>query len=210
VVEELRLLREDGYREFHLCDSEFNQDLESCKEFLARLRQADLDLSWTLYMKPLPFDRSLFRLLSAAGAGSLTLSVDSLSLARGVYGLEDVRAFIGSARGEGIRVAVDLLVGFPGERLQETGEIIDFFRSVRPDTVGVNAWIRLYKYTEMGRRWREGRLEGAEVEGEDPDCLRPVYYRGMEPDVLRSLLGDDPLFRVEGEERRSNYERLRP
>jgi hypothetical protein len=62
----------------------------------------------------------------------------------------------------------------------------------------------------MGRRWREGRLEGAEVEGEDPDCLRPVYYRGMEPDVLRSLLGDDPLFRVEGEERRSNYERLRP
>jgi radical SAM superfamily enzyme YgiQ (UPF0313 family) len=208
VVEELKNLRESGCDDLHLCDSEFNLDLETSKTFLHELAGAGLDLSWTLYMRPLPHDEALFRMLAATGAHSVTLSVDSDSLHRGRYNLLDLQSFVVLAQGQGIKVAVDLLVGFPGEGAAEVRDILDFFRGVRPDTVGVNAWIRLYKYTTLGKSIRAKPPAGGRVEGEDPDFLRPVYYNRLSLQECRELIGDDPLFRVEGLERRSNYERL--
>ncbi|MGQ9476876.1 MAG: hypothetical protein ACUVT4_12215 [Actinomycetota bacterium] len=102
-------------------------------------------------MKPLPHDEGLFRLLRQSGAVSVTLSVDSRSLAAGKYGIFDLQSFVELARRQGIRVAVDLLIGFPGEEVGELRDLLDFFRAVRPDTVGVSAWIRVYKYTGLGR-----------------------------------------------------------
>lgn len=211
VVAELAQLREAGVRELHLCDCEFNQDLETCKELLRLWVSAGLGLTWSLYMKPLPHDEGLFRLLRESGAASVTLSVDSRSLAAGAYGLFDLQSFVELARRQGIRVAVDLLLGFPGEREEELRDLLDFFRAVRPDTVGVNAWIRVYKYTGLGRGMRlrppgRGTFLGHR---EDPDFLRPLYYNWLDMDRLRELIGEDPLFRIEGLERRSNYERLR-
>ena len=208
VVEELESLREAGCDDLHLCDSEFNLDLETSKAFLHQLAGAGLGLSWTLYMRPLPHDEALFRMLAATGADSLTLSVDSDSLRRGRYNLLDLQSFILLARGQDIKVAVDLLVGFPGESEEEIRDILDFFRGVKPDTVGVNAWIRLYKYTALGESVRAKHPAGGMVEGDDPDFLHPVYYNRLSLQECRELIGDDPLFRVEGLERRSNYERL--
>jgi len=209
VVRELRSLREAGCNDLHLCDSEFNLDPETCKTFLRELAGADLDLSWTLYMRPLPHDEALFRMLAATGAHSVTLSVDSDSLYRGRYSLLDIQSFIVLAQRRDIRVAVDLLVGFPGEGAAEVRDILDFFRGVRPDTVGVNAWIRLYKYTAMGGSIREKKPDVGVVEGDDPDFLSPVFYNRLSLEECRALIGDDPLFRIEGLERRSNYERLK-
>ncbi|WP_287154470.1 cobalamin-dependent protein [Candidatus Solincola tengchongensis] len=211
VVSELASLREAGVRELHLCDCEFNQDLDSCKELLHLWISSGLDLEWSLYMKPLPHDEGLFRLLRRSGAVSVTLSVDSRSLATGKYGLLDLQSFVELARRRDLRVAVDLLVGFPGEEEGEVRDLLDFFRAVRPDTVGVNAWIRVYKYTGMGKEVRRrpprsGTFLGS---GGDPDFLRPLYYNWLSMEKLCELIGEDPLFRVEGLERRSNYERLR-
>ncbi|MDI6874791.1 B12-binding domain-containing radical SAM protein [Candidatus Solincola sp.] len=211
VVAELASLQEAGVRELHLCDCEFNQDLETCKELLHLWVSSGLDLEWSLYMKPLPHDEGLFRLLRESGAVSVTLSVDSLSLAAGRYGLFDLQSFIELAGRHGIRVAVDLLLGFPDEEEDELRDLLDFFRAVRPDTVGVNSWIRVYKYTGLGRgmRLRPPRKGTFLGHREDPDFLRPLYYNWLKMERLRELIGDDPLFRVEGLERRSNYERLR-
>lgn len=208
VVEELEGLKEAGCDDLHLCDSEFNLDLETSKTFLHELAEAGLDISWTLYMRPLPHDEALFRMLAETGANSITLSVDSDSLYRGRYDLQDLQSFVNKAQRQGIKVAVDLLVGFPGEGPAEVRGILDFFRDTRPDTVGVNAWIRLYKYTALGRSLREKPPADGMVEGDDPDFIRPVFYNGLSLEVCRELIGNDPLFRVEGLERRSNYERL--
>jgi radical SAM superfamily enzyme YgiQ (UPF0313 family) len=208
VVRELRGLRETGCRDLHLCDSEFNLDLETCKAFLHELAGAALDLKWTLYMRPLPHDEALFRMLAATGADTLTLSVDSDSLYRGRYGLLDIQSFVTLARRQDIKVAVDLLVGFPGEGREEVCDILDFFRGIRPDTVGVNAWIRLYKYTALVDGIRREPPAAGVVEGDDPDFLKPVFYNGLSVEACRELIDGDPLFRIEGLERRSNYERL--
>jgi radical SAM superfamily enzyme YgiQ (UPF0313 family) len=208
VVGELVNLRNAGCTELHLCDCELNQDLDTAKIFLREMAGAGLDMAWTLYMKPLPHDQALFRLLAESGVRSLTLSVDSNSLRRGAYGLADLRNFFNLAREQGIRVAVDLLVGFPGEGVGEVREILDFFRAMKPDTVGVNAWIRIFKYTALGMRLRESPTASGTLEGDDPHCIRPVFYNWLGMEACQSLIGDDPLFRIEGLERRSNYERL--
>jgi hypothetical protein len=208
VVEELASLRRAGCTELHLCDCEFNQDLETAKVLLVEMAGAGLGLNWSLYMKPLPHDRALFRMLAGSGAVTVTLSVDSHSLRRGAYRLADLRSFVELAHDEGIRVAVDFLTGFPGETLHEVRGVIDFLKAIDPDTVGVNAWIRAYKYTALGRSLRERPPAVGVMEGDDPDCLRPVYYHWMSAEQCRALIGDDPRFRIEGLERRSNYERL--
>lgn len=208
VVEELASLREQGYDELHLCDSEFNQDLDTAKDLLRHMRAARLGITWSLYMKPLPHDRGLFRMLAETGAASLTLSVDSRSLAAGVYGLADLGSFIGMARREGIKVAVDLVVGFPGEGREKLRALFDFFREARPQTVGVSARIRIFKYTMLGMAMRARPPGAGTIEGWSGDLLEPAYYCGISMDDCNELMGGDPLFHTEGLERRSNYERL--
>ncbi len=209
VLEEVARLREAGCRELHLCDCEFNQDMETARESLRRLAEGEAGVSWSLYMKPLPHDEGLFRMLARAGAESLTLSVDSRSLYEGAYGLMDLQSFIELARRQGLKVAVDLLVGFPEEDTARLRDVFDFFRAVRPETVGVSFHIRVFKYTKLGMSLRAAPPPRGELEGDDPDYVRPVYYWWLSLEECRELLGDDPLFRIEGLERRSNYERLR-
>ncbi len=208
VVEELAGLRVKGCSELHLCDCEFNQDLDTAKGLLKHMAGAELGISWSLYMKPLPHDEKLFHLLAETGAASVTLSVDSRSLYAGAYGLMDLQSAVVLAQREGIRVAVDLLVGFPGESREELRDIFDFFRAVRPETVGVTAWLRVFKYTELGVDMRSRSPAAGIIEGDDADYVRPVYYSWLTVEDCRELACGDPLFRIEGLERRSNYERL--
>jgi radical SAM superfamily enzyme YgiQ (UPF0313 family) len=195
VVEELKGLSRDGCAEFHLCDCEFNQDLDTAKTLLKEMAAAALGVNWSLYMKPLPHDRALFRLLQESGAGSVTLSVDSHSLRRGAYSPSDLRSFVELAHERGMRVAVDLLAGFPDEGIDEVLSVLDLLRGVRPDTA-------------FGRSLRARPPAKGSVEGDDPDCIKPVFYNWLSTGDCRALIGGDPLFRIEGLERRSNYERL--
>jgi hypothetical protein len=208
IVCELRSLVAMGYTRMHLCDCEFNQDMEFCKVLLRRLCEEDMPLSWSPYMKPLPCDAELLRLIAGSGARCITLSVDSRSLYSGVYDLPALGDFIKGAKAEGIRVCVDLLVGFPDEGLEEIRGLIEFLKRERPDTVGINSWMRLYKYTELGRQIMAERPAKGRIEGNDPDCLKPVFYNWLDEDACNSLIGGDPIFRIEGRERLSNYERL--
>lgn len=208
VAEELRALTEAGCRELHLCDCEFNQDLAACKSLLRTIIREALDTSWALYMKPIPHDGELFQLLAETGAHAITLSVDSRSLSSEEYSFEDLAGFIDLTSAHGIKLAVDLLVGLPDDGLSQIRGVIDFFKRVRPDTVGVNTWIRLYKYTTLGKSLRAKPPMSGIIKGEDPDFLKPVFYNWLDTDTCLSLIEDDPLFRIEGLERRSNYERL--
>lgn len=80
VVSELKHLVDSGFNHFHLCDSEFNEELEYCIEILKPLVKEKLGIKWALYMKPGNYNRQLFNLLKELGAYIITLSVDTLML----------------------------------------------------------------------------------------------------------------------------------
>jgi len=206
IVEELGMLADRGVTRFHLCDTEFNQDLEFCRSFLERLVRKGPSLNIAVYMKTYPYDDDLFRLLKRGGVEMITLSVPT-----GRNPLAHAEEIVRLAADHGIRIAVDLLVGLPGETPDYVRRVIHRLREIGPDTVGVNSTIRLYPQCSVTRTILESEdyrqyLLGA-VE-DNPELVRPVFYRYITVDMLRGMIGDDPLFRIEGFERTSNYQRL--
>ncbi|MBD3167726.1 hypothetical protein GF324_14085 [bacterium] len=206
VVDEIETMVGRGISRFHLCDTEFNQDLGHCKRFLHALIDRELDMQWALYLKSRPYDGELFELLAASRAELVTLSLPT-----GTDWLSAASEQVQLARANGLKLVVDLLVGLPGQTIDEVRRIIDTLREAGPETVGVNSTIRLYKglpVTDMimadpaQQRYLLGETEG------NDDCVRPVFYQWLTVDMLRDIIGDDPLFKIEGFERTSNYERV--
>ncbi len=213
VVDELAHLVRQGYRRFHLADCEFNQSLHHCVHFLERLIARNLDMEWVLYMNPHPYDEHLFTLLQQSHATLVTMSVcsDSREQARAHYDHQDIRNVRDLCKKHGIKLAIDLLVGFPGESIDSVKKMIEFLKKIRPDSVGVNFYYRLYqntviikdllKSTELCSRLSRP-LKAKE------DFLEPIFFNKFSMDEIQALLGGDALFKLEGFQKTVNYERV--
>ena len=195
-----------GLNDLHLCDTEFNQDLSYCHRFLETLIAEGPSMQWVLYMKSSPYDEELFRLLKKSGARLITLSLpsgrDSLAHAGEISRL---------CKKHGIRLAVDFLCGFPGETVEAIRSAVETLRSIRPDTVGVSSVIRLYSGAGVTRKVSRSANHREKLSGElkdNPSFIRPVFYKNITLELLHEIIGEDPLFKIEGFERTSNYERL--
>ena len=206
VVAEIAALADRGHTSFHLCDTEFNQDLAYCRAFLDALISDGPAVTWALYMKTAPCDPPLFSRLVESGADRVTISVPS-----GECAIEDACDTVRMARNSGLKTAVDLLLGFPGDTRDSIRRTLDLLRAAGPDTVGVNAIFRLYPGLAITRQIMASSelraLRFGAVE-DNPDMIRPVFFSIIDMDELRDLIGGDPLFTVEGFERTSNYQRL--
>jgi len=205
IISEIRGMAEEGLRRFHLCDSEFNEDLDYSMNFLKALREAGLGLDWTLYMKPSNHNRKMFQLMKETGVSLITLTVDSWKKCPLYWG--DIEKIIFSARANGIKIVVDFLTGFPYEQEDTVKFYLDLFRRLQPDSVGINSYIRLYhglKVTEIIRK--DEALAGHIIRVKDDDgLLHPVFYKQLSDELLKELISDDPLFRIEGAEKGVNY-----
>lgn len=208
VIGEIRGMVERGHDHFHLCDSEFNESLDYSLNFCSALKKSGLPMKWALYMKPGNSGEDLIRLLKDTGAYLVTLSVDSWERGPGYH--TQVGQIISAARSSGIKVAVDFLTGFPYEDDKVVLRWLDFFRRARPDSVGINTYIRLYSSLRLtdiilkDRKLRDSLVGNTD----DTTFIQPVFYNRISKDKLVQLINGDPLFRVEGVERGVNYCRI--
>jgi hypothetical protein len=211
VVCELRQLTERGFTNLHLCDAEFNEDLDYCAELLEALLQERLGMSWALYMKPANYNRRLFKQLRASGAYLITLSVDTFEKCPQYW--EDVEKMIFISKTAGIRTSIDLLTGFPYETDDDLKEVLDLFRRTQPDEVVVNVFIRLYARTRMRAVVdRDPQLARHILRRDNGQggSLYPVFYNHVPIQRLQELLAGDGRFRIAGLERGVNYQRATP
>lgn len=217
VVDEIAALVELGATQLFCCDSEFNQTLAHCKAFLRTLAARSLPIDWTLYMKPRPHDAELFELMARTGCSSMSLSADTISLygPRPTYTETDVASVVEFTQREGIKLAVDLTVGLPGEPDDAPRRAVELFRRHRPATVGVNAYLRLYPAATMTAMvigdpdLRQHVEPRAREKTRDHDgFIHPVHYHHLDDSALERLIAGDPLFRVEGRDPGVNYQRL--
>jgi hypothetical protein len=112
-------------------------------------------------------------------------------------------------REQGIKVAVDLIVGLPGESLSSVERALDFMEGCGAATVGVASRIRLYETLPVAgeaARMTEDRLIGAVAD--NPSRLMPVFYAGIDQSWLESRLARSGLFTLSGAERKVNYQVL--
>ncbi|MFC1558384.1 B12-binding domain-containing radical SAM protein [candidate division KSB1 bacterium] len=211
IIEELKIIIGSGYRKFHLCDSEFNQDADFCEYFLEELIRAKIDMNWVLYMKPVPYSKEMFALLKQSGAEAVTLSVDSYQCTNSgsFYSFENLKDVIQYAKEYDIKLAVDLLAGFPYEAKDSVRDVIDFFKKYRPETVGVSYAIRIHPCVELEKTVLGDENQRQYISGNPSEgYIKPVYYRWLTPEDIKELAGGDELFRIEAGDKMVNYERV--
>ncbi len=208
VIAEIKGFVDIGYNHFHLCDSEFNESLEYSIKFCTALRNAGIEIRWTVYMKPGNNNKKLFRLLRETGGYLITLSVDSWHKHPTYW--SEIDKFISGAKSSGLKIAVDFLTGFPYEDEDKLAWCLDLFRRIQPDSVGINTYIRLYKSIQITNIIFKDRELRANLLGntDDRTLVKPVFYNHIDTEKLKQLTNGDTLFRIEGLEKGVNYSRV--
>lgn len=207
VVQEIRRFIEGGYSHFHLCDAEFNEDLDHAVEFCSVLRQEQFNMQWSLYMKPANYNQKLFRLMRETGVNLITLTIDSFRKCP-LYWI-DAEKIIFNAKSNGIRVTVDFLTGFPYEDVDLLAWCLDFFRRLQPDRVNINTFIRLYKPLMITKIVESDDSLKAHILGnrDNRAMILPIFYNHIDPEWLRQCIACDRIFKIEGDEKGVNYTR---
>lgn len=214
TLKEIESLVSTGTRSIFFCDSELNIDTENTSRLLEMVKNEKFELEMSGYFRPVPMDPQMMKLMRESGFNKITLSVNSwdLSAESSPYTGKDVQRFIRLAKEEGISIAVDLLVGYPGEDADSVKTAIETVGNARPDTVGINPYIRLYDQTPAvedaleSARGKKGRIIG-NLE-ENPEILKPVFYLGIDISWLEKVIESESTFVLEGSSKTVNYERI--
>ncbi|MFX0065867.1 MAG: B12-binding domain-containing radical SAM protein [Candidatus Hermodarchaeota archaeon] len=212
IIEELRYIVNQGYTHFHLCDCEFNTDLNYSLEFCRALTESSLPLKWTLYMKPAPYNEELFQLLHQSHAYLITLTVDSDEQiqAQNNYSYKDLANFIEYCKKYKIKLAIDALTGYPNEPPKSTERMIHFFRKHRPTTVGISFYYRVYGNTPLAELIKQDESLQARLSrplSKDETFLEPIFYHQHTREFVEKLIAEDELFNLAGLIPGVNYQR---
>ncbi|MBN1288129.1 MAG: cobalamin-dependent protein [Actinobacteria bacterium] len=212
VVAESRSLHDAGVESLFFCDSEFNLDLELSKAFLENYIEKGPGLEWTAYFKPAPFDEKLASLLRKSRCTLATLSVNSWELfsESNPHNIGSVKKFIENCSMRGIKVAVDLMIGYPGENKVLIETALDLLANAEPNKIGVNQYFRLYEGLPVMRDLFS-ETDSVELLGEvenNSDMLRPIFATALDPEWLSLEVMDNKLFFIEGSGRGVNYLRV--
>ncbi len=207
VIQEIRGFVERGFSTFHLCDSEFNEDLDHAIEFCSALRQENIKMQWALYMKPASYNQKLFRLMKQTGVNLITLTIDSFKKCPLYW--SDTEKIIFNAQSNGIRIAVDLLTGFPYEDNDLLLWCLDFFRRLQPESVNINTFIRLYKHLLITKIIERDEALKIHILGsrDNKEMILPIFYNQTDPEWLRQCISGDKIFKIEGDQKGVNYTR---
>lgn len=207
VVGEIKSLVESGCKRFHLCDSEFNEDLDYSIEFCTALKDSGMDIDWAVYMKPANYNKKLFRLMKETGVSLITLTVDSWKKCPLYW--SDIEKIIFNAKSFGIKMVVDFLTGFPYEDEDILEFYLDLFRRTGPHSVGINTFIRLYKSLQITDIiLRDSKLwDNLIGDTAERTFLKPVFYNQIGTERLKEIIKGDSMFRIEGFEKGVNYSR---
>lgn len=211
IIEEIEYLVNMGYTHFHLCDSEFNSDLNFSIEFCEALAKKSLPLKWTLYMKPYPYNERLFQVLHESNAYLITLSVDSDKITQTLnnYSYADLAKIIDYCKKYKIELAIDLLTGYSYETIDSTKEMLEFFQKNRPKTVGISFYYRIFKNTALEKTIRNDlalQKNLTRVQSVEEKFLKPIFFNRLEYKDLQELIAGDELFRIAGIEPGVNYQ----
>jgi len=207
VVQEIRRFIEGGCSHFHLCDAEFNEDLDHAVEFCSALRQEHFNMQWALYMKPANYNQKLFRLMKETGVNLITLTIDSFRKCPLYW--TDAEKIIFNAKSNGIRIAVDFLTGFPYEDADLLLWCLDFFRRLQPDRVNINTFIRLYKTLMITKIIESDDSLKTHILGnrDNKAMILPIFYNQIDSEWLKECIEGDRIFKIEGDEKGVNYTR---
>ena len=139
----------------------------------------------------------------------ITLSINTLQYDQDSF--TRLKPFFLLARDNGIKVMVDLSVGYPNEPLSVTARMLDFLNDLPVHSVGVNSYFRVYPRTLLYKQiCSTRRLQDRLLPGfPEDDFLAPVFFCQISEQELKPLLAGRQKFRLEGFDMATNYQRAK-
>ncbi len=207
VAQEVATMIDSGMDHLHLCDPEFNENIDHASQVLRQIIKEAPSLKWALYMRPGHFNPALLELLGKSGAYLITLSVDTCKHPDSY--LLDVSEMIRVAKQCGMSTCVDLLAGLPDEEEGILERTLETLSRAKPKEAVINTTLRLQKVLPITRRVLGSEAHRRHIidNGAGLDSLLyPVFYQRIAPAQLKGMIGDDPMFRIAGEEKIVNYQ----
>ncbi len=213
IINELAHLVNQGYNHFHTCDTEFNTNLKFSIDFCLALIKRNLGLKWSLYMKPTPYSENLFKYLHESKAYLITLSVDSDERIQepNKYNYDDLTQIVNYCQKYNIKLAIDLLIGYPKESLESVKRMIDFLKINRPFTVGISFNYRIYNHTPLASLIKKDptlqkKLNKPYTANEN--FLEPIFYNQLSQEKIEELIDQDDMFKIAGITPGVNYQQI--
>ncbi|MEW6042602.1 MAG: cobalamin-dependent protein, partial [Elusimicrobiota bacterium] len=209
VASELMYIVNQGYSDFHLCDSEFNEDLAYCIKVCSEISNINSRIKWSAYVKYQPFNQDFFRAMADAGVYMVTLSLETKP--DKPYTLQRLTNFFLFAENAGINVVVDLLVGFPYEKPEEARILFDFLKTQPISSIGVNNYIRVYPYCKIRKiiESDEALRKKLVFTRGKADYVYPTFFKWFSDEEVKEFMGDTKNFRLEGAESICSYQRVK-
>lgn len=174
VVDEMESLLEQGVRDLHTTDSEFNLNIAHSKRVLReiiRRKRMDArsplgDLRLWVYVQPAPFDDEYASLLAEAGCAGINVAPDHMrpELLDGwkvtgkghrFYDVGDVAKVCAWARQYDIPTMVEVLLGMPGETESTLRDCVRSTLALNATVVGYTLGIRAFPYSPLGQQLAE-------------------------------------------------------
>jgi radical SAM superfamily enzyme YgiQ (UPF0313 family) len=194
MLKEIRYLYDiHKIREFHVVDDNFTQDTEYAKEFLRRLIDLNLDISWSTPngVRLDTLDEELLDLMKASGLYLISLGIESgsdkvLKLMKKSTTVEKIRKGVDLIRSRDIDTAGFFIVGFPGESRREIEETVRF--SLDLDLIRANYFTYLPFPGSASYKELESNGELKDVDWDKFYFMSAPYVpQGMTQDELKSL-----------------------
>ncbi|MBN2520627.1 MAG: cobalamin-dependent protein [Bacteroidales bacterium] len=205
VGREIASIKEFGIERFHLCDSEFNLNIEHSIAVCKSIVKHNHKIDWTLYMKPKPVTEELFTWLKKTGANSTTLSINTVNA-----DYKSIQEFCRYAEKNEIKIAADISTGFPGENIDSLYKMIDVLELLPVTTAGINSFYRIYPNTGLYFQiLKNKKMKDFLINYKSNDSfLEPVFYNFFTEEMIRKAIGNKKKFRIEGFEKATNYQRI--
>lgn len=139
VVEELKILKSEGYTEIFFRDETFTWNRKRTREICERMIEERLELAWIANSKVGTVDRKTLGLMKEAGCEVLKIGVESGNqkildnIKKGIT-LRQTEDTFRWTKEAGIRTHAHFMLGCPGETRKTIRETMEFAKKIGPDT----------------------------------------------------------------------------
>ncbi|MCG2713900.1 MAG: B12-binding domain-containing radical SAM protein [Candidatus Omnitrophica bacterium] len=140
VIEELKDIQEEGYREVYFRDETFAFSKERIKEISYCMLDSKINISWICNARIGILDRESIKLMKEAGCHLIKFGVESgvqeiLDRAKKGIKISETREAFLWTNEIGIDTHAHVMLGMPGESKETIDKTIKFINEIRPTTV---------------------------------------------------------------------------
>jgi radical SAM superfamily enzyme YgiQ (UPF0313 family) len=140
VLEELRLVAAQGYREVFIRDEIFTADRRRLLQIARGMIEEELDLTWICSARVGTIDEEMMQLMKESGCHMIRVGVESgvqsiLDRAKKGITVRQTEELLDLAHRYNIEIHAHMMLGMPGETRETIEETLRFVKKIKPAVV---------------------------------------------------------------------------